>query len=86
MPERSTTEAIHLLRWLIERFKVSKRDLHTIFIYLVKAYDKVSRDVFWWTLNKKTVPFKYVSIIRDMYNGIVTNVKTCGGWQISFWL
>ena len=27
---------------------------------------------------KKTVPLKYVSIIRDMYEAVVTNVRTCG--------
>ena len=29
-------------------------------------------------LKKNAVPFKYVSIIRDMYDGIVTNVRTYG--------
>ena len=30
MSRRSTTKAIHLLRGLIERFKVSERDLHMV--------------------------------------------------------
>ena len=33
----------------------------------------------WWALNKNAVPLKYVSIIRDMYEGVVTNAETCGG-------
>ena len=49
-----------------------------VFIDLEKAYDRVSRDVLWWALKKKAVPLKYVSIIRDMYEGVVTNVRTCG--------
>jgi hypothetical protein len=37
---RSTIEAIHLLKQLIEHFRVSRKDLHMIFIYLKKkTYD-----------------------------------------------
>ena len=69
-----TTEAIHLLRQLIERFRERKRNLHTVFIDLEKAYDKVPREVLWWTLMKKGVPIIYIDIIKDMYDGV---------WQMS---
>ena len=80
----STIEVIHLLWWLIERFTVSKRDLHMIFIDLEKAYDRELREVFWWALNKKVFYLKYVSIIRDMHEGVVTNVRICGGLTDEF--
>ena len=64
MLERSTMEAIHILRRLIESFRVAKKDLHMVFIDLEKAYDRVPRDVLCWALKKKAVPLKYVSIIR----------------------
>ena len=47
-----------------------------IFIDFEKIYDRVSRDVLWWALNKKTVSLKYVSIIRNIYERVVTNVDT----------
>ena len=28
---------------------------------------------------KKGVPVKYIDIIRNMYDGVVANVRTCGG-------
>ena len=77
-------EEIHILRRLIERFKVTEKDLHMVFINLEKAYDRVPRDVLWWTLKKKAVPLKYVSIIRDVYEGVVINIRTCGGLTDEF--
>ena len=50
-----------------------------IFIDLEKTYDKVSREVLWGKLMKKGVPIKYIDIIKDMYYGVMANVRTCGG-------
>ena len=46
------------------------------FIDLEKAYDKISSNVMWWALDKHKVPTKYVGLIKDMYNNIVTSVRT----------
>ena len=49
-----------------------------VFIDLEKTYDKVPREVLWWTLMKKGVSIKYIDIIKDIYDRVVVNVKTCG--------
>ena len=49
--------------------------MHIIFIDLEKAYDKLRKKL-WWTLMKKRAPIKYIDIIKDMYDGVVTNVRT----------
>ena len=60
-----------LLRQLIERFRERKINLHMAFIDLEKSYDKVPREVLWWTLMKKRVPIKYIDIIKDMYLSLI---------------
>jgi hypothetical protein len=66
MPERSTMEAIFLIRQLMERCREQKKDLHMIFIDLEKDYDKVPRNVIWWALQKHKVSSKYITLIKDM--------------------
>ncbi|KAL6568984.1 hypothetical protein OROGR_000709 [Orobanche gracilis] len=41
-----------------------------------KTYDKVLREVLWWALAKKGVSRKYIDIIKDMYEGVSTSVRT----------
>ena len=36
------------------------------------------------SLKKKMVPLKYITLIQDMYKGVATNVRTCGGVTDSF--
>ncbi|WVZ50242.1 hypothetical protein U9M48_001516 [Paspalum notatum var. saurae] len=79
MPGRSTIEAIFLVRQVMERYREQKKDLHMVFIDLEKAYDKIPRNVLWWALEKHKVPTKYVTLIKDMYNKVVTSVRTTDG-------
>jgi hypothetical protein len=69
-------EAIFLISQLMERCREQKKNMHMIFIDLEKGYDKVPRNVMWWALQKHKVSSKYITLIKDMYDNIVTSVRT----------
>ncbi len=38
----------------------------------------------WWVLEKNGVLLKYIKMIKDMYDGVVTNVRTSGSITSEF--
>ncbi|KAF3613185.1 hypothetical protein FXO38_36393 [Capsicum annuum] len=79
MPGRSTMEAIHLVRRLVEQFWERKKNLHMIFIDLEKTYDRVSREILRRSLKARGIPVAYIKSIQYMYDGSKTHVRMVGG-------
>ncbi len=50
-----------------------------VFVDLEKAYDRVPRELIWYSLRRKVVPEAYINIVRDMYAGCKTSVMTSAG-------
>jgi hypothetical protein len=50
-----------------------------VFIDLEKAYEKVPRNIIWWALQKHKVSTKYITLIKDMYDNVMTSVRTNDG-------
>ena len=70
---------LFLIRQVMERLREHKKDLHLVFIDLEKTYDKIPKNVTWWSLDKHKVPSNYVTLIKDMYNNVVTSVQINDG-------
>ena len=75
-PGKSTTEPIFALRMLQEKYREKNKELHMVFVDLEKAYDRVPRELIWWSRRKKIVPEAYIKIIQDMYEDCETQVTT----------
>ena len=66
MPGRSTTEAIHLIKKLIEVYRDRKMNLHIVFIDLEKTYNRVPHGVLRECLEKKGLSVVYIQAIKDI--------------------
>ncbi|XP_064074656.1 uncharacterized protein LOC135193963 [Vanessa tameamea] len=77
-------DAIFALRQLCEKYRRAHKNLHMVFIDLEKAYDRVPREVLWWALKEKGLPGKYVELVRAMYRGFCTYVRSSAGTTDQF--
>ena len=84
MPGRSTMDAIFGLRILGEKYREGQKELHSVFIDLEKAYDRVPREEMWHCLRSAGVAETYVRVIQDMYDDSETMVRCSVGTTKSF--
>ena len=79
MPGKSTIDAIFITRQVQEKFLEGNRKLYWCFVDLEKAFDRVPREVVYWSLRKRRVPERLIGMIRSLYDGARTVVRTkCG--------
>ena len=50
-----------------------------VFADFEKTYDRVPRELIWWSLRKERVPEAYIKITRDMCEDCQTQVTTREG-------
>ena len=57
-------------------YRDRKEDLHIVFKYLKKAYDRVSREVLWRCLEKKGASLAHIQVNKDIYERGRTSIRT----------
>jgi len=76
---KSMTDAIFALRQVQEKYREGHKELHSMFIDLDKAYDRVPREELYWCMRAKNVPEKYIRMVQGMYIESETVVKCVAG-------
>ena len=79
MPGKGTTDAVFILRQIMEKHWEKTEGLHVVFIDLEKAYDRVPRKEVWRCKRAKGTPEKYVKLVQDMYEGAKTQIRSSVG-------
>ena len=75
----SCVDQIHILRLLIDRCESLKSTLNLAFVDFEKAFDSVHRHTLWRIIEAYGIPSKYISIMRNIYDGTQCCVKTADG-------
>ena len=81
---RTTTDAIFCLRMLLEKWTAGQKAVHHTFTDLEKAYDRVPREKLWECLWLAETSECYIKIIKDMYDGAITTVRSAAGLTEEF--
>ena len=84
MPGRSTADAIFCLRMLLEKCTERQKAVHCAFTDLEKAYDRGPKEKLWECLRLVKTSEGYIRIIKDMYCGATTTVKSIAGLSGEF--
>jgi len=79
MPGRGTGDAIFILRQVQEKILEGNNKRYWTFVDLEKAFDRVPREVVYWSLRRKGISEKIVRIIKSMYDGARTTVRSGAG-------
>uniref|UniRef100_A0A671TQN5 Reverse transcriptase domain-containing protein n=1 Tax=Sparus aurata TaxID=8175 RepID=A0A671TQN5_SPAAU len=73
------SENLPLLDGMIQTCKRNRKPLSVVFIDFAKAFDTVSHNHLWVTLERIGVDDQLVKVIRDSYRGCTTRIRLRGG-------
>ena len=82
--DRSTADAIFVMRQLQERYKEKKKMLYHVFVDLEKAFDRVPREVIAWALRRQMVPERLIKLVMALYENSKSKVKAPAGISEEF--
>ena len=66
---------IFTARQLLEKCQEQNVDLYMTFVDLTKAFDTISREGLWKIMIKFDCPAKFIAMVRQFHNGMLTRVQ-----------
>lgn len=76
--ERGTVDMVFAPRQLQEKCQEQNVDLYSTYVDLTKAFDTVSRDGLWRIMAKYGCPDKFITIVRQLHDGMLARVQENG--------
>ncbi|BHF71434.1 hypothetical protein SprV_0401449200 [Sparganum proliferum] len=81
---RGTTDMIVAARQLQEKCQEMRTHLYTTFIDLTKAFDTVSREGLWKTMQKFGCPERFIEMVRQLHDGMMARLTDNGAVSEAF--
>ena len=77
--DRGTRDQIDNIHWIIEKEREFQKNIYICFIDYTKAFDCVVHDKLWKTLKEMGIPDYLTCLLRNLYVGQETTVRTPSG-------
>ena len=74
--ERGTKDQIAKICWIIKKAREFQKNIYFCFISNAKALDYVDHNKLWKILKEMGIPDHLTCLLRNLYAGQVTTVKT----------
>lgn len=82
--DRGTVDMIFTIRQIQEKCREQQRPLFLLFYDLIKAFDRVPRDILWQVLSRLGCPPRFVGIVIDLHKDMECQVLSAGTISPSF--
>ena len=69
MPGCSTTDEIHILQQMQEKYLIRKKKIYSTFVDLEKAFNQVPHSILWWAMRNLGIGEWIVRLAKVMYDG-----------------
>ena len=73
---RGTRDQIANIRWIMEKAREFQKSIYFCFIDYAKAFDSVDHNQLWKILKEREIPDHLTCLLRNLYAGQETTVKT----------
>ena len=73
---RGTRDQIANIRWIMEKARVSQKNIYFCFIDYAKAFDCVDHNKLWKILKAMGIPDHLTCLLRNLYAGQEATVRT----------